>query len=289
MNNGDDFSQNLGAELRIIRVQKGFNLEKISEKTRINVAYLDAIENNDFDFLHRPYVLAFVKAYAKVLGLDVEEIKEKFNVQIRARLGTSSVRTERPHSVPTPPELQPVKVSSAVSKNNIVKGIKKRKNTITVVVVTALLLVIIIALLKLLTGLGGMATNSAQKKRQGMPPSTAVDSVQQNSPKSAPLELRLKTRDTLWFRIIVDDDYTGEFTINPGEERTWEAQEKFEIKAGKSTGFDLFFNGKLLENLGNESTLIGKLVLTRDGIDELQTVNRPIVQLQDTTSQEMYE
>ena len=76
MEQNGKFAQKLGADLKEIREAQNKTLEDVSEKTKINVGYLECIENDEFDFLHTPYVLAFIKAYAKYLGLDQNEYGE---------------------------------------------------------------------------------------------------------------------------------------------------------------------------------------------------------------------
>ncbi|MCP4727408.1 MAG: helix-turn-helix domain-containing protein [bacterium] len=79
----------LGSELRKARKEKQLTLEELSQKTRINLEYLEALEKDRFDFLNSPYVLAFLKTYSKTLGLDPEEIAGRFSEQIQTQFGSS--------------------------------------------------------------------------------------------------------------------------------------------------------------------------------------------------------
>jgi len=68
-----------GANLRNIREARGATLEHISSVTKVKKAYLEAIEREDVNSLPEPvFVRGFLKAYAKVLGLNPEEISKKY-------------------------------------------------------------------------------------------------------------------------------------------------------------------------------------------------------------------
>jgi len=65
----------IGETLREAREAKGYTLEDIQETTKIQKRYLIAIEQNDFQSLPgKFYARAFIKEYAQVLDLDVNEL-----------------------------------------------------------------------------------------------------------------------------------------------------------------------------------------------------------------------
>ncbi|MCZ6704106.1 MAG: helix-turn-helix domain-containing protein, partial [Ignavibacteria bacterium] len=64
--------------LKRSREEAGITLQRVSAKTRIDIKFLEAIERGDIDFLPDLYVKAFIKQYAKVLGLDEEETLQDF-------------------------------------------------------------------------------------------------------------------------------------------------------------------------------------------------------------------
>ncbi len=64
----------LGEFLAQKRRERGFSLEKISQDTKINLAYLKAIEENDYSNLPPPvYLKAIVKKYSQYLHLNSDE------------------------------------------------------------------------------------------------------------------------------------------------------------------------------------------------------------------------
>ncbi len=73
---GSDIS---GAHLRNIRLAKGVTLDEIAAKTKVKKAYLEAIESEDRENFPAPiFIKGFLKSYARVLGLDANEICDKY-------------------------------------------------------------------------------------------------------------------------------------------------------------------------------------------------------------------
>ncbi|OYY71125.1 MAG: hypothetical protein B7Y44_02155 [Sphingomonadales bacterium 28-55-16] len=61
----------IGARLKKAREGANFSLQDISDRTRISLRFLTAIENDDFAALPgRVYIFGFTKAYARAVGLD---------------------------------------------------------------------------------------------------------------------------------------------------------------------------------------------------------------------------
>ena len=61
----------IGSELRHAREQRGASLREISDRTRIRVPVLRAIENDDFQQVPGTVIMrGFLKLYAREVGLD---------------------------------------------------------------------------------------------------------------------------------------------------------------------------------------------------------------------------
>ena len=60
-------------ELKELRETRKIALEEISERTKINVQYLKAIEDGQFDEIETPYLRLFLRAYAD----ELEEIHKE--------------------------------------------------------------------------------------------------------------------------------------------------------------------------------------------------------------------
>ena len=73
----------VGAEIRAARENIGWTLPAVAAHLRIRLPYLEAIEEGRIaDLPGNAYALGFVRAYAKQLGLDPEEIARRFRTEV---------------------------------------------------------------------------------------------------------------------------------------------------------------------------------------------------------------
>ena len=75
-------------ELKELRDSRGISLEEIHDRTKINIKYLNGIENGNFEILPVPYVRLFLRAYTEEIGGNSQRALE----QLDSFLGTN-----RPH------------------------------------------------------------------------------------------------------------------------------------------------------------------------------------------------
>jgi cytoskeletal protein RodZ len=77
----DEFNS-LGEYLRAVREHRNVSLQQVSDLTRVRKLYLAGLESNDLSLLpSRPFAVGYVRAYARVLGLDGEELASRFRTQ----------------------------------------------------------------------------------------------------------------------------------------------------------------------------------------------------------------
>lgn len=72
----------LGAKLKALRRDRGFNYEQAAQATRIPKAIIKALERNDFNALPASiYARRFLRTYVRFLGGDEEYFLECFNAE----------------------------------------------------------------------------------------------------------------------------------------------------------------------------------------------------------------
>ncbi|MDP7609727.1 MAG: helix-turn-helix transcriptional regulator [Candidatus Marinimicrobia bacterium] len=64
--------------LKDTRIQRGIELEEIQTRTKINIKFLIALENGEFDLLPKPYIRLFFRAYSTEIGLNPEKLLNQF-------------------------------------------------------------------------------------------------------------------------------------------------------------------------------------------------------------------
>jgi transcriptional regulator with XRE-family HTH domain len=81
MNNRRLNMDNFLAQLKAERKAQQLTLEQISEELRIQVAYLQALEEGDYGRLPElVYSIGFIRSYAKLLGIDSKGMIEHFKL-----------------------------------------------------------------------------------------------------------------------------------------------------------------------------------------------------------------
>ena len=100
----NDESKNLFERLKAIRIEKGIRIESISEKSRIQLKYLQAMENGDLLSIPEVYDKLFFRSYLKFLSVDNEEAYfEEFLVfrnKIRVDKTTTLIHISEPAKGP---------------------------------------------------------------------------------------------------------------------------------------------------------------------------------------------
>src|SRR4030067_89918 len=113
----------LANELKTAREKNSMTLAQVSNKSKIDIKFLEAMEQGDFAFLPELYVRAFVKNFAKTVGLDENKIFKKYEA---AKQGIPYVEEETDYEEITP---QAVTTDKPLSQKDKVG--KKRKASIT--------------------------------------------------------------------------------------------------------------------------------------------------------------
>ena len=68
----------LVSHLREAREAKGWTLRDLADRTRINQHVLASLEAGEFDVIEPPYVRAFLRGYARMVGVPVDEVNDAF-------------------------------------------------------------------------------------------------------------------------------------------------------------------------------------------------------------------
>jgi cytoskeletal protein RodZ len=73
----------IGADLKKAREEAGITLQAVSDKTKINIPFLEAIEREDWSvFPSQTFAKGFLRAYAKVVKVDTVLATRQFNEEV---------------------------------------------------------------------------------------------------------------------------------------------------------------------------------------------------------------
>ncbi|KAF0139643.1 MAG: transcriptional regulator XRE family [Stygiobacter sp.] len=111
--------QKFAEELRVTREAKEISILQISNRTKIDPKFLNAIENADFDILPELYVRAFIKEFAQTIDLNPKETIQKYEL---AKTG----KTENALNA-TAEQISPTPLSVEIKKTNATELEEKNK------------------------------------------------------------------------------------------------------------------------------------------------------------------
>lgn len=255
--------ENLGSFLREKRKAKGLSLEQVSEEIRIKLSYLEALEEEKYELLPAPlYRKIFLKAYADYLGLNFEEILNKFSVE------GSKVR-EKEDTFSAPPVIKEKRASEQMT------GRKGKINYNSWLVLAGILLGVIIILLFIMhqqiykydkdskiwtkeARLGPALPVPDTGKLESRPPKK--EEVKKIPAQTEGMTLRLEGLDRTWAMVIGDGDTLFTGFINNGMQVEYQAQDYFKLTLGRAWAVKGFLNGEKLKSFGPK----GKSIFGRE-------------------------
>lgn len=272
----------LGSELKKAREAKKISLETISKRTKIPPKYLEALEENHFDvFPSHTYTKGFIRAYAKVVGLDPLVLTRQFNAENQpqvVRIEPRNAEAELEKNLGWRPTLdrppvfrrqdaeadlnlemvdehysEPIQHEPSVMRRRalLLRKIKwgewaGRAGLVLAAVVGAA--AVLYGGYRLLSKVqwGGSKTPAAASTAYASIP--VADKYQ---------HLVLKGLDKSWVLVTMDDGQSSsEVDLDQGETKTYKALKSFKLRLGNAGGVDVQFNGKPLGILGTEGQVV---------------------------------
>ncbi|HEX9252289.1 MAG TPA: RodZ domain-containing protein [Ignavibacteriaceae bacterium] len=285
-------------ELRQQRESAGLTLQQMATKTRIDLKFLEAIDQGNFSFLPDLYVKAFVKQYAKTIGLDENITLKKFEA---AREGmeydpnppapVEEIKKEEAPKVEPPKTESPrpaVKSTSPLKsyvddqnqKSNDDEG--KANKQLMIFGLGGVGLIIIAALLyffvfnksdKIIVE----ETPIEEVIEQGNKRYVEEEPVEQITSDSSfvplsgdSLYLTFYAKESSWIFVVLDNNRTQEFTLSPNSKFSVAASREFKATVGNSGGVTLHLNNQPVDFTGRPGS-VKYFKLNKDGIVYLNT------------------
>ncbi|MCI0406519.1 MAG: DUF4115 domain-containing protein [candidate division Zixibacteria bacterium] len=235
----------LGAFLRSKREERGIALEEMSEKTRIPLRYLSALEEDRLDALPgKVYERLFIRTYADLVGINLEELGRQFK-EIQNTLELK-VRPEDERRSPL-----------------LKRGI----------FALGFLTVVLVAVLVFTRREPEPKAKPEPETIPNLVPAQASDSFIPQLPAAPPepegLKLEVETAESNWVRIAADEKPVFEAELKPGEKRVFEAEKKLRLSLGRAWAADVWVNGRRLRKLGREGATLINFELTRENYPAL--------------------
>lgn len=231
----------VGAALSEARQRADLTVAQLSDRTRIREAVIEGIERDDFsvcggDF----YARGHIRAIASCLGLDPEDLIRQYD-EIHAD------------------SRSPVRASAVFRGEGLIGNRPRHAPNWTMAAVVALALVVVFAVVRLLSGSGGKAGETAAQLPIAVPNAGPHQVHQPGKPAQAGDIVRLKVyaKKATWINVRDGKNQkVFQGTLPEGKSSAWTAKGRMKVTIGDAGAVRLEVNGKDLGTPGKEGQTI---------------------------------
>ncbi len=275
-------------ELRQAREENEITLQQMAAKTRIDIKFLEAIDNGNFSFLPTIYVRAFIKQYAKTVGLDEEETIKKYEaakqgklpekVKVEEKKEEKKEPVEEKNHKPEKKQAQPLQTFTDITETQTEDDSGKKKRAM--MTGGAVVGVVVIAILIYMFFFQDSSQIIVEEKpyEEVLEESTQryveeeiVDDELTSTVSTDSLSLQIintDSRDTSWILVISDNIIKEDYLIYPGSGKSFKAGNNFKFTLGNSGVIRLELNGENLEFEGRRKS-VRHFKLDKNGLERL--------------------
>lgn len=237
--------ESVGELLRKEREAQDKTIEDVVRATRMSGLTIAAIEEDRFSVMPAiVYVKGHLRTYARYLGLDGEEIIEKY------------LRYTQQQEEVEPDEWDTVELELHEQT--------QRSNKLALWIAIALIGIVIVVV--------ALVWWSRRSPVEVPPPEpTPAQQLQAAAAQDTliewhTLELTAVARERTWLRIVADGTPVADLTLGAGDQRTWQADERFVLDVGNGGGLELYLDGVFLGTAGAGTRLVEGLVVDEGGM-----------------------
>lgn len=248
-------------ELKQAREAKHLSLSDIADATLINIRHLEQIELGNTSILPQTYIRAFLREYAAVVGLDPTAVMKRYDEQ---RAPAPEVQARIQPVTPPPANgslvsaknLRWVFVGVAVAGIAIILWASMGRETPPPVLETPFQTV--------------MKENEAKLAPAPLPEKPRAQTATPSVPADS-LTLRAAATDSVWIRIVIDQNPAREYLFRPRSRGTWKASERFVLTLGNAGAAQFTLNDKSLGALGKSGGVLRDFVISRETLRQTKT------------------
>ena len=239
-------------ELRELRQKQDIELSEVANRTKINIQYLEAMEQGDFSFLPTVYVRLFLRAYAVEIGADKDEILNQLEIHL-ANTGEGSPQEASLTVEETVPAMND---EDEMEEDHELKGRTPFQMQAPIGKLVALLIVVVFAVYiirSIVTDVPAPAEEKttvieqAESAEERITDRFLLANYSQNRRVDelllpAPFSLTLSTLSPIWYEYIIDGSEPASGTVSPGDEFVLKFESFVSIRIEKSSEVQLNLN-----------------------------------------------
>ena len=281
--------------LRKARLKKGSSLQQIATKTRIDIKFLEAIDNGNFGFLPDLYVKAFLKQYAKAIDLDEQETIKNYEDALKGKFFESdepkSLLEQKVDIVSPPPQLESEKPTPIYDGRETPQKPPAKSDDLNKTIRISIYIsgTIIGALIIFYVFFNRNSTivvkeppyekvlEETKDRYQIKGESEEVTSALENTDSLALQFVNADSVDSAWVMVIYDDQNKEDFLLYPKISKTVYAHDNFKFTLGNSGVIVLRLDSEPLEFEGKRGS-VRHYEVTREGIQRLNSP--PVIKLE---------
>ena len=263
-------------ELKKHREKAGISLQNVAAKTRIDIKFLEALEDGNFNFLPDIYVKAFIKQYAKVVGLDEDETLQKYILakegkqesveKVKQEISAGEEEADKQKTKSNIEANKPAKVfmDDSVSKKGNEDDKKKQKQLIIGVSVIGVILSALLVFFLFIKESNDIIIEEKpyEEVLQETPNryieeennQTTVETIEAIIEDLTLTITNVDSTDSSWVLVIVDDKSIEDFLLLPKISKTIKANNNFYFTLGNSGVLKLILNGNVVDFNGRRGS-----------------------------------
>lgn len=243
-------NETVGAYLKRVRNTCGYTLEDVAQVTKINLRYLEAIENDEFSKIPgETFLQGFLRSYSRFLSIDEEEIAGKLK----------DIKRPEPHSLNV--------YSIEDYKKNNRRGVQLSPKNLKIILTSAGgIIVILLMVLLVSSGRKSSTVQSSKNIHENTSATVEVKPVNSSVVTSQPVVLKVSAKELTWVQLNIDGKERKEMLMKPGEETSWKGETRITMTVGNAGGVDMEVNGKKQEPLGKRGGVVKNIVITSAGV-----------------------
>ncbi len=237
-------------DLKKLRENSNIQLEEIQNRTKINIRFLEAFENGQFDVLPHTYVRLFFRAYVTEIGGDPDQALSDLEHFINGNINKPSKTKSQEKSADTESgelsaSFKPK--SPALKRSNLIKA-----GILIVFWIFALLIIRKITL----EGDGTAISQSGQRiiadhvvtENELLTEYVVYNSMETTHDAVPPFSVRIAGKHVVSYQVTVDTSAAESITMPGGDSRSFIFSTRLALLLNHSRGLTVYLNGNPLKD-----------------------------------------
>lgn len=270
-------TKSVGTLLKEARLAKGLSLEAVEAATHIYVKNLEHLENDEYDKTPGEFfVKGALRNYGNFLGLNGPELVDMYKASIAGKalheVEAHGIREAK--NVTMNIQFKDKRdIGSGSSSFEFMEKLRDVKLPWKQIAMgaagLAVLGVLYFAVPAVINWGSNISFSSSSAEKPQVKPAT-ISEKKEAKPVVDKLVLELEATDKCWLEVYGDDKKLEETMLNPGDKKSYEAKDKFDVKYGNVGAVKITLNGEAQSTEG-EHGVAKKVYLRERPADEAKS------------------